>query len=1145
MAEQVPLDGMVYISAIGEVVGIPYGDSVIMSELYKGGQYFPDIAENANIPTAGEMRIQNFRGGKKGPSIPTPFRGQLMERNGTSVSISDAYGTIDNGMLCAYLTTTASAITRVFDFYRNSPSRESPSTSAIATLTQNVNNNRYAALVVKTNKSGEHQWTSMIHCNVNPIRISGIVQAPNGSIYAVAYYTGTPLIHHGSSNGVHASTYTHPTQSLFASAPSAMVIHYNSSGIVQWVTLIKTTGSSTFAYASCTYTDDNGVIIGFERSGGFDIYDSTGVLTSLPSGSRNIVFMKFNNNGTYGWRSEFSGSFVLAPSNPYNTDESHVVVKRSRQANSGIFVSFYITGNTTISSTAPGWTNISGTQGSLLVQLKQTGEVALNASSNIWRSRITQTNTTYVTDVCVLNNNDVYVTGYTSAQQNVGIQVFSANNIAASASNLIFGTQTTTLQKGFIVKLDSNGNYSGGTYVNSTVDARAMYVTSGSNNGIISVGTWNGVMTPRSFTGVNYSNVTSTQNTSENFTNNVYVHYFSSNGTLDWTNYFQCANGIYPTELAQTNNYFYVAGNYATSSSNESQFVFHKDKTGHSTQISSVNPNNNSSMSYFIRIPADGFMYESNTGLVNAPPAPPITLSNITNAIVPLQTMFTSSNGQQFEYTIVHNPLSNVTLVNNTLVFTNDFRARTYYIIVRATDISTSNYAENSLVAVERIPPNPILQTALPVQYLGNRLAQINLCNYINGSNTPNGVTFTITGNPQNSATISNNILYVQGNYRATQYNITVEATNKYGGKVSTSMFVSENKEFELLDAVTSSSWKYDSATQRIRLNVGTNMCFEPQSTGVTLGTGGDSCLSYRYRDNLSGLFLAWAGSGNSRELTLSAGASDFGFFSVDSGSNWVLHHPTTLPNLNSTLPFEGWWAVYNSNTDRFIINQWANKLYREQWIIRNKDDPTTNTALAGSRYFRQNRVFDSNAIVRMPPGPFWVGSNSLSITHPVLGPTGSNIYRITTADGGIPENIFLSDASFGGSTIWFVSRTTMYTGSFTMEFPIPVKLQNYNLHTNLNHINNWSWNISEWSLAIAMESNDPFTQIDFQTGVKWRRDYTNLANGAPRHSFTISSSSNEIPFKFLKLTATPKQNGANYQIWLEEAEFYVKIAFP
>jgi hypothetical protein len=574
-----------------------------------------------------------------------------------------------------------------------------------------------------------------------------------------------------------------------------------------------------------------------------------------------------------------------------------------------------------------------------------------------------------------------------------------------------------------------------------------------------------------------------------------------------------------------SSNYL-IAGNYVSTSSNDSQYMYFVDRTGHSLPISTQYPTNVTSMPFTIRVPNDGYSYESNTGTIKASRTPNISLGTNTVTLA-LASYFVDPSGLPLTYTMIQNPLSNAVLAGSNLSITGNWRERAMPIIVRATN-TDNQYADNTIFYVEKTSPNPALVGTLSTQYIGSRSVAFNLSNYFTDTVTNSGLTFSIPYNPQGSATINGNNLSIVGNSRGLSYNVVVRATNGYAKFSERTVTISENKEFQIIDRNTSNAWKYNYSTQRVSLQNGSNMSLETVGpSGTTLGTGTNTAISYWLRDNITGNYIIPTGTSN--ELTLASGTGyHIALFTTDAGSNWTINWNQELQDSISSLPYQGQSIAWNSNNDTLIPNSWADQTYTNTWVVQNIVNPLLNDAISGgARNTRSNLEINSNTIIRMPLGPF-SAALSMNVSHPILGPGGSNSYAISCSHSS-PLHAFDSK-----NTLYSVENGSPWTAWFRLESPIMTTLQSYSVYGNTGSATFAARVISSWSVQGSVDGSN-WDTIDTQSGQTWS---TTIA----RRSYNIPTMSNSIPFNSYRLLAQSKSiNSTRHIIIVGDIEFFVK----
>jgi hypothetical protein len=161
----------------------------------------------------------------------------------------------------------------------------------------------------------------------------------------------------------------------------------------------------------------------------------------------------------------------------------------------------------------------------------------------------------------------------------------------------------------------------------------------------------------------------------------------------------------------------------------------------------------------------------------------------------------TDAGGAVLEYSIIENPRSSAAIgPDNVLQVTGYYRAETYQVTVRATDVTYGGmYVDSVVTVIEAVAPNPTIVAINGETWhltVTNNEATQALSSYFANS-TIGGLTYTsaITNGTNYANVTTNNVagtVTVSGANRNAKYQATVMATNVFGKSVSRVLFVYE-----------------------------------------------------------------------------------------------------------------------------------------------------------------------------------------------------------------------------------------------------------------------------------------------------------------------------------------------------------------
>ena len=138
---------------------------------------------------------------------------------------------------------------------------------------------------------------------------------------------------------------------------------------------------------------------------------------------------------------------------------------------------------------------------------------------------------------------------------------------------------------------------------------------------------------------------------------------------------------------------------------------------------------------------------------------------------------------QYFEYgtsyTLVANPVNNASILSSILSLQGAFRNTTYTVQVTASNIAGTSVINLSILVTETAPL-PLLSGATSSLTLATLTSSTAVLTDV-ASYWTNATSYTITSNPQNSASITGSVVKVIGAYRDTSYAVIVRGVNSGG----------------------------------------------------------------------------------------------------------------------------------------------------------------------------------------------------------------------------------------------------------------------------------------------------------------------------------------------------------------------------
>ena len=245
-----------------------------------------------------------------------------------------------------------------------------------------------------------------------------------------------------------------------------IVVKYNSSGMAQWVSFTVRVGFDGATTIESAWAENGNVYV----AGHFSVdplniyngsqYGTAGYVTITNSGTNDGLIVKYNLSGTIQWTTRIGGDTEI---DSITTDNS-----------GNVFVLGYYTSNPTTIYNAGGGTfgtlANSGSMDTLVVKYNSSGTAQ-------WAARVggTAFDLGYG-DIVVDSGGNIFISGYYESSL---LSVYNSDGT-------VFGTLTTTVADGFVVRYNSSGmaqeatrtGGGDGSYINAmTVDnARSVYV---------------------------------------------------------------------------------------------------------------------------------------------------------------------------------------------------------------------------------------------------------------------------------------------------------------------------------------------------------------------------------------------------------------------------------------------------------------------------------------------------------------------------------------------------------------------------------------------------------------------------------------------------------------------------------------------
>ena len=146
--------------------------------------------------------------------------------------------------------------------------------------------------------------------------------------------------------------------------------------------------------------------------------------------------------------------------------------------------------------------------------------------------------------------------------------------------------------------------------------------------------------------------------------------------------------------------------------------------------------------------------------------------------------------GRTLYYWLSANPQASASISGCNVSITGAYRNATYNVTVAASN-AFGGYATDTMSVTE--PSDPISTTAFAtVPPLSNTTVTYALSNYFTDSVPGRNLYYWLSANPQSNASISGNNMSIVGAYRNLAYNVTVAASNAFGGAATDTIAIVE-----------------------------------------------------------------------------------------------------------------------------------------------------------------------------------------------------------------------------------------------------------------------------------------------------------------------------------------------------------------
>jgi hypothetical protein len=314
---------------------------------------------------------------------------------------------------------------RYVNGYYKSRSGGPPPSAEVQVESTNTTQDGY---IVKYTADGVASWAARIGGSASTDTSLGIATDSEGNTYVCGTMVGRTYLYNA--DGTQFSTVFDNTAT---SDSNAILVKYNSSGVVQWAGRIGTAARQSSALGVTVDPSGNAIVTG---SGGsavnMNIYNGDGTLfgTLGNSGLTDVFVVKYNASGVVQWTARIASS---------GDDIGYAI---DTDADGNVFVTGHGGVNlniTAFSSNGTAFGSVLGNSGSIDVFL-----VKYNSSGTVqWTARVASTGADVGFGMTTDSSGNVYITGYVGATATA----FNANATA-------FGTTITNSGGGeaFVVK---------------------------------------------------------------------------------------------------------------------------------------------------------------------------------------------------------------------------------------------------------------------------------------------------------------------------------------------------------------------------------------------------------------------------------------------------------------------------------------------------------------------------------------------------------------------------------------------------------------------------------------------------------------------------------------------------------------------
>lgn len=357
-----------------------------------------------------------------------------------------------------------------------------------------------------------------------------------GNIYVAGVMVGRAYLYNAD-----GTTFPTPFQNTATSDSNAILVKYNSSGVVQWAGRIGTSGAQTTAWAVTVDPSGNAIVTG---SGGsavtMNIFNGDGTLFgTLPNSGLNDVFIvKYNTNGAVQWKARVASNTIDVGYGIATDSAGNVYITGTATGIAGNPATAFNSDGTAFGTTIPA----SGGGDVFIVKYNSSGTVQ-------WLARVAATSPDVGNAIATDSAGNVYITGSYQAT----LTAFNAGGTAFSPTLANAGSNDA-----FIVKYNTNGAVQWVTRVASTAGDIGYGIATDTSGDVYVTGQGGINATITAFSVGNIAFGTTLASIGQN---DVFLVKYNTSGTVQWVTRLGTTNVDFGYAVAtDSGNNVYITG---------------------------------------------------------------------------------------------------------------------------------------------------------------------------------------------------------------------------------------------------------------------------------------------------------------------------------------------------------------------------------------------------------------------------------------------------------------------------------------------------------------------------------------------------------------------------------------------------------